>query len=98
MAMNKEYYTGKIQQITAILQLVSMLKTIIVPVIQFVEDTMPAAKGADKLRAATNFIKEAVSDSEEISTTINSFWGVFTGAISAFALAAKTTGLVKKVE
>lgn len=94
MAINQQYYTSKIQQIIVVIQLIGAMKEVIVPILQFVEDAMPKARGTDKLKAAVNFIKEAVADSEEIADTINAYWAVFVGAISAFAVMAKRSGTV----
>ncbi len=96
MAVNLQYYSGKIDQIKAVLELISALRGILIPIMQWVEDIMPDAKGSDKLKAAMNFLKSAVADSEEISKALDAYWETFTGAVSAFAVMAKATGVVKR--
>jgi len=92
MAMNVAYYTSKIEQIKLVITLVGELKGILIPVLQMVEDAMPEAKGGDKLKAAMNFVKSAVADSEELSAKLESVWTTFTGAVSAFVVIQKTLG------
>ena len=92
MAVNIEYYSGKISQIQAVLALIGQLKDILLPILQFVEDMIPDAKGSDKLKAAMNFVKSAVADNEELSTKLETYWTTFTGAVSAFVVIQKAVG------
>ena len=98
MAVNIEYYNTKFAQIKAVLELIGQLKEILLPILQFVEDAIPDAKGSDKLKAAMNFMKSAVADNEELSAKLETYWTTFTGAVSAFVVIQKAVGgiVVKK--
>ncbi len=92
MAINMQYYENKFAQIKAVLELIGQLKDILLPILQFVEDAIPNAKGSDKLKAAMNFVKSAVADNEELSTKLETYWTTFTGAVSAFVVIQKAIG------
>lgn len=96
--INIEYYTGKVEQVKAVIALIGSLKEILLPILQMVEDMIPDAKGSDKLKAAMNFVKSAVADNEELSAKLDTYWTTFTGAVSAFVVAQKALGgiVVKK--
>lgn len=96
MAINLAYYTALIQQFQQALALLNTIKPIVTELMQFAEDHMPSSSGGDKLKYVLQTLKGMLPLTDELGDKVDSFWQVFTGLVSGFAVLQKSVGAIKK--